>query len=50
MILEVPRPRDYYRTIRHIEMLAPNPGVVRFHGLERDLLKVLGPEIMVLMS
>ena len=37
MILEVPQPREYNRTLRDIEMLLPSLGVVRFHGLGPDL-------------
>ena len=37
MILELPKPRDYYRPIRAIEMHVPSPGVVNFHGLGPDL-------------
>ena len=37
MILEVPQPQEYYRTLRDIEMLVPGPEVVRFHGLGADL-------------
>ena len=50
MILEVPQPRDYYRTIRDIEMHVPSRGVVNFHGLGLDLWRILGHKIMVLVS
>ena len=50
MILELPQPQDYYRTIRDIEIHIPSPGVVRFHGLGPDLWKILGHENMFLLS
>ena len=37
MILEVPQPWEYYRTLRDIETLLPSLGVVKFHGLGLDL-------------
>ena len=50
IILEVPRPREYDRTIPRIEMLLPSSGVVKFHGLGPDLRRVLGQKMMVLLS
>ena len=37
MILEVPQPWEYYRTLLDIETLLPSFGVVKFHGLGPDL-------------
>ena len=37
MILEVPQPWEYDRTLWDIETLLPSLGVVKFHGLGPDL-------------
>ena len=37
IILEVPQPQEYDRTLRDIETLLPSFGVIKFHGLGPDL-------------
>ena len=37
MILEIPQPREYYRTLGDVEILLPNVGVVRFDGQGLDV-------------
>ena len=37
IILEVPQPQEYDRTLWDIETLLPSFGVIKFHGLGPDL-------------